>query len=326
MAVTITTVTWPRDDSARGGPQNPKKGLRGAAGATYVGPIPGTKDGSSIKGPSSPTHATGTFGAGGVEDSTGSRKSDTYNADQNTGGLTGGPSTTVTRQAGGGAGATKTAYLGAGVPGGSTPGNPIDKTGRAADTGTDRFGRSLTGAAYLSGAAAGRYTYTNFDGRPTNDGDGARLAGANRGTSISGETVTKYQDIPVPSTSAAASGVPAVIGAALKIQVDVHTDDLAGGANGRLGVEVALFKRGTDTDEDGPLVGVIRATGTTGATDAFTGLTASTSYVAYVRWLVDRRVRFSGRSKAGFYGFNPATIAKTSRGSVQSARTVVTTS
>ena len=51
----------------------PKRALRGAAGGTYVGPVLST----AAIGDSSITHATG-IAAGGVEDSTGFRESDTY--------------------------------------------------------------------------------------------------------------------------------------------------------------------------------------------------------------------------------------------------------
>jgi hypothetical protein len=81
--------------------ETPKKGLRGAAGAVYVGPVIGVP-GAVIEGPASPTHATGvedgatTRGAGGAEDSTSYRESDTYGIDGANSGGVGGADTAVT--------------------------------------------------------------------------------------------------------------------------------------------------------------------------------------------------------------------------------------
>ena len=93
------------------GGDTPKKSLRGAAGGVYVGPVR----------PNSASHITGSE-AGGAEDSTGFRESDTYDASGGTGRVTGSSDGTVTtnvRPTG------RTAGLADGVQGGSTPGRPI---------------------------------------------------------------------------------------------------------------------------------------------------------------------------------------------------------
>lgn len=262
----------------------PKRGLRGAAGGVYVGPVLSK---AATEGPSTVTHATGAA-AGGVEDSTGARESDSYAADGKTGGFTGGDSNSVTRPTG------RTAYLGTGVQGGSTPGKPFDTTGRAAATGTDRFGRSLTGDAYQGGKGAGRFTYTNFDGRSSVAGDGGRAAGSGgRGTTVDGETVTKHVGRPTISATAEASGTVAIVAGDDKISVAIHTDDLppsakTNGVNGVAGAEVIAYARGEDTDENGAIVGFARV-GAVGDgvddTDLFTGLANTTAYATYVRWV-----------------------------------------
>ena len=77
----------------------PKRGIFGAAGGSYVGPIVAE---SAIEGPSDATHAVGDEdsatgrGAGGVEDSTSYRESDTYGVDGANAGGTGGADTAVT--------------------------------------------------------------------------------------------------------------------------------------------------------------------------------------------------------------------------------------
>lgn len=74
--------------------ENPKRGLKGAASGSYIGPVR----------PNSASHATG-IAAGGVEDSTGFRESDTYNTD----GAGAGVATANTRPTG------RTAYTGRGA-------------------------------------------------------------------------------------------------------------------------------------------------------------------------------------------------------------------
>lgn len=280
---TATAVTWPRDAGL--GPNTVKKGLRGAAGGVYVGPLISK---TAIEGPSSPTHAL-TVLAGGVEDTTGHRESDTYGADANTGGFTGGPATSVTRPTG------RTAFIASGIQGGSLTtgaGDVIDVTGRAEDTGVDRFGRSLTGDAYPNGS--GRYTYTNFDGRSSLDGDGGRALGAaGRGTTVDGETVTVNIGRPATDGTNEGSGTVAIVGAAGAIQAAIHADDLpasatTNGTNGHAGCLIAVYKRGTDTDEDGAHVGTVTfgtaSTDGSDNTNILTSLTAGT-YAVYVRWL-----------------------------------------
>lgn len=79
-------------------PESVKRGIFGAAGGSYVGPINAK---SAIEGPTSPTHPTGdedsatARGAGGAEDSSGYRTSDTYGVDGANSGGTGGADTSV---------------------------------------------------------------------------------------------------------------------------------------------------------------------------------------------------------------------------------------
>jgi len=271
---TVTAVTFPRDAGL--GPTTVKRGLKGAAGGLYVGPIIGAA--SVIEGPSSPTHAV-TALAGGVEDTTGYRESDTYDRSGNSGGLLGAASTSVSRPTG------RTAYIGNGVQGGSTAGDPIDSAGRAEDTGVDRFGRSLTGANYPTGGG-GRFTYTNFDGRAVPGGDGG-LGGGGRGTTVDGETVTANQGVPATHDTAESSGTVAVVDAAGKIVTAIHANDITGGSNGHKGAEITVYKRGSDTDDDGAFyraatIGTVVSDGPDD-TDTFTAVTAGT-YSFYVRW------------------------------------------
>lgn len=313
VAITVTAIT--RDDkSPRRSTQANKRGLRGAAGGTYIGPVR----------PNSTSHgATAGYTGGGTEDTNGFRESDNYAADGNTGGFTGGASATVTRQAG--AGTTRSAFLAPGVQGGSSISTTagaavIDSTGRAVDTGLDRFGRTL------AGATSGRYTYTNFDGRSTLDGDGGRSVSIRGGTKASGtgpaDAVTGETIATVPAgatrptlgTAAdGAAGTVNVVGGAGKVQVDLDANDITGGAGGRKGAEITLFKRRTDTDEDYDLVAVFTADGGTDITDAVTGLTAGT-YAFYARWLLANQSRFS----KSFYG--PTILSRGPR----SARATVT--
>lgn len=266
-AVTVTNLT-PGTKPRSGMGQ--KRGLRGAmAAGTYRGPIIGA--GSVIEGPASPTHASGAA-AGGVEDSTGYRESDTYD--------TSAVATSNVRPTG------RTAYTGAGVQGGSTPGDPFDATGRAYNT-KDRFGR--TKAADVP-AGLGGLKFTNFDARASLDGDDGAAAGVSFKTTVDGETVT--EGMATPTIGAAADPAAGTVGLVDKaaggiIRVDLHADDITGGANTRKGVEVAVFERGDDTDEDARLVGYFSADGGTDITDAIT--TGAGTFALYARF------RFPGR-------------------------------
>lgn len=292
---TVTSLTWPvNGEVGRRGSSQARKGVRGAAGGVYVGPLftHATAYENADTSARSITHATGTA-AGGVEDTTSARESDTFDASGATGGFTGGPSNTVSRPTG------RTAFIGTGVQGGSTPGKPFDTTGRALDTGTDRFGRSLTGVAYTSGGpgGSGRYTYTNFDGRSYERAADSRggLGNNGRGTQADLETVTAQTPgaIPVIDGTAEASGTLALVAGDDKISGAIHADDVNGGANGRRGAIVFLYKRRTDTDEDQlSLVGA-RTIGTVAGdgaddTDLFTGLESAVTYVTYAAWLYDK--------------------------------------
>lgn len=260
-------------------PEPAERGIRGAAGGVYVGPTQ----------PNSTSHGAG----GGVEDTSGYRESDTYDATEGTSGLTGADqatTTTVARPTG------RTAYIADGVQGGSTPGKPIDTTGRAEDTGVDRFGRT---------GQPGHLTYTNFDGRANLGQNAGRPLGASGRGSMesSGETVT-YASTNRPNASARpgvnasrtatiarpviggaanpSAGTVGVIAGTGKFTVDLNAADVSGGARGLKGVRVVAFKRKTDTDEDGALAGIVDFDSTTEG-DGVTGLAAGT-YAVYARF------------------------------------------
>jgi hypothetical protein len=238
-------------------PNRPKRSLRGASGAVFAGPVLSK---AATAGPATVTHATGDA-AGGVEDSTGSREADSYGIDGNTGGMTGAPSTTDTRPTG------RTRFVGDGVQGGSTPGRPIA-------SGTDHL---------MSGA---------YDKRTTIDGEGGRLLGAaGRGTAVADETVTAVAPPggrPPSPLGAVASGTVALVDGTTGImQVDLHADDITGGAAGRAGALVSVFARLTDTDTDAktPLFfGTVD-----GGTDVTTLFTPGAgTYAVYVAWRYKR--------------------------------------
>ena len=69
---------------------------------------------------------------------------------------------------------------------------------------------------------------------------------------------------------------------------DLPASTTANGTNGHAGAEVIAFKRGSDTDEDGPLVGWASvgtlSTDDVDDTDLFTGLADTTAYATYARW------------------------------------------
>jgi hypothetical protein len=307
--------------------------LLGAAGGVYIGPVR----------PNSTSHAT-TTAAGGAEDSTGYRESDTYDASGATSGFAGSGGGTVNTSTRGGAGTnqvgytTRTAYTANGVQGGSAPTQGqagvgvVDTTGRAESTGTDRFGRTKNSVAQGTGAGKGWYDYTNFDSRSNTAGSRADL-GQGRGSiatgtgpadAVTGETVSRtvgvrptrssattqvggasiglgtvanraaVGTIPLVGTSAdPAAGTIAVVGGSGKVQIDLHADDITGGANLRVGAEVVMYKRGGDTDEDlHTEVARFRADGGTDISDAVTGLAAVT-YAFYGRFL------YSGSNASG---------------------------
>jgi hypothetical protein len=278
MAVVVLTDLTPGTRALKGGP---KRGLKGAMFAgTYRGPIIGGD--AVIEGPATPTHATGDS-AGGVEDSTGYRESDTYD--------TSGVGTSNTRPTG------RTAYTGAGVQGGSTPGSPIDATGRAESAGKDRFGR--TKGVANEGAGLGTYDYTNFDSRATEAGDDGFGLGSGRGVTVDGETVTEAVGPPTIGAAAGpAAGTIGIIdgGAGGTIDIDLHADDITGGAAGLAGFEVQVWERDTDdTDEDRRLLAFFSVDGGTDILDpAYTNAAiAGTTVALYAR------KRYPGRVSPG---------------------------
>jgi len=304
-AITVTTRTPGDGVTTVLPPSRPKRGLRGAfTNIPYIGPV---LSGAAVEPPASVLHNS-TSAAGGVEDTDGYRELDEYSVDGNTGGLTGGPSTSVSRPTG------RTAYIGAGVPGGSTPGAPIDTTGRAVSTGKDRFGR--TKGTPNSGAGIKDYDYTNFDGRATLDGDGGRAVGVGRGTTTDGVNVTQAVTRAVVDTTGANDTAGSVNvtdgGAGGAITVDLHANDITGGSAGMAGFQVSLFKRDTgDTDEDGPCIGVFDVDGGTDASTLTTvAALAGTTIAIYAR----RRFKLTNGG-ATTYGYGPisarATLAVT---------------
>lgn len=275
--LTVTSLTDTSATLSRPS-QTPKKSIRGAAGGVYVGPVLSK---AAVEGPSTITHAT-TSAAGGVEDSTGYRESDTYDASGNTGGGVGfadGSVITQTRPTG------RTAYTADGVQGGSTPGRPISSGNHVA-----------SGGGYGGGGT--------FDKRSTRHE--SVPVGQRRKTRVNNETVTD-NDQPAPTFGGAdpAAGVIGVVGGALKVTIDLHADDITGGANGRKGAEIALFARGGDTDTDGDLIGIVSVDGGTDITDVFTGLAASTTYALYARW---RKADANGKIQSGRWS-NRTTVA-----------------
>lgn len=243
----------------------PKRGLRGAAGGTYIGPVLST----AAIGDSSITHATGAAG-GGVEDSTGYRESDTYNM-----GTDVAAATATVRSTG------RSLYRADGVQGGSVPGYPAQRVGQKA------------AASSGSGLTAEGQAAAFIDKRSNIYGDGGvALGSAGRGTRVIAGTVATSN---VGQTSGAprmtrptyqaganpASGVVTIAGGAGKVTSDLHADDITGGANGRAGVVIYVFAKGTDTDEDAALVAKGDFdTNTAGDVTGLTGLTAG-DYAVY---------------------------------------------
>jgi hypothetical protein len=159
------------------------------------------------------------------------------------------------------------------------------------DAGVDRFGRAR-GVANV-GAGLGMYTYTNFDGRSVDiGGSGQQEAGEGRGTSADLTTGVPVRAVPRPAIGAAANpaaGTVALVnGTGGVMQVDLHADDITGGAAGRKGAEVAVFALGTDVQEDGRLLFFGSVDGGTDIGTLFTP-TAGT-YAVYARF------RYPGRA------------------------------
>lgn len=236
--------------------ENPTRGLKGAAGGIYIGPTrPNATDTNTA-------HATGAD-SGGVEDSTGYRKRDGYQADAgNTAAFA-----SNTRPTG------RTAYTAPGVQGGSVldsgPGHLADN--RAVEDGSG--GRAL-----------------GMDGRGTQYvgvGDGIAAGAADPKLHTWDKNPRKSGDplIPRPvvgSSAGPAAGTVGVIQGDDKLTVDMHADDVTGGAKGLAGCEVYLYTRGTDTDEDVYVSKVDFDSTTEG--DLFTSLASAVTYVVYVRF------------------------------------------
>jgi len=264
VAITVTKLTPGTKPMP---PSGPKTSLRGSAGALFAGPLAGV-DGAATAGPATPTHATG-VAAGGVEESTGSRRVDSYLLDGGTSGVSGTVlSNTDTRPTG------RTRYFGDGVQGGSLPGRPIA-------SGTDHV---LSGGGYATGT---------FDKRTGIDGEGGRALGASgKGSSVAAETVsiktsklgTGTLDRPPAYGAAdpAAGTIGIVDGTGGVMQVDFNAADITGGSAGRAGALITVWTRDTDTDCDKTLLGVFVADGGTDITTLFTP--GAGTYAVYTAW------------------------------------------
>lgn len=247
----------------------PKRGLKGAAGGIYIGPVLST----AAIGDSSITHAVGAAG-GGVEDSTGYRESDTYSADGAEG--MGATPTATVRMTG------RSMYRSDGIQGGSVPGYPAQRVGQKAV--------ASAGSGLTALGAAGAF----IDKRSTLAGEGGRALGSSgRGTRVIAGTVSTgdvgqasgQPRIPRPTLSgndpAAAGAVQVVDGTGGALHGDLHAADITSGASGLAGCVFYVFARGTDTDEDEALVAKGDFdTVTEGAVTGCTGLTAGT-YAIY---------------------------------------------
>lgn len=255
--------------------ETPKKSLRGAAGGIYIGPVlsRAAKDGEG----QTITHATGAA-AGGADGSTGYRQANAYftDGDATGGGMGEGGSIRTSRTG-------RSFYRGDGVAGGSVAGYPAQRVGQRAaaasgDTGT---ADSPTGAGAF------------IDKRSTQAGDGGYALGqAGRGTKVVGTTVT--QKIGRPTLQGDETGltgtvdVVEVVDGGSAIDADVDATTVTKYPSGLL--EVFVYERGTDTDEDGGLVGKGDWTLSATQSEAFgavagpKALTAGT-YAVYVRFV-----------------------------------------
>jgi hypothetical protein len=185
-------------------------------------------------------------------------------------------------------------FVGDGVPGGSRPQGGIaavgvgviDTTGRAVDT-------TRISAIGPSGTRdAGALKYTNFDGRTTNTGEGGKSLGAD-GRGSAGHNAAfpggARPTMIAPLTGTAANPAAGTVeldagGGAGAIQCDLNAADITGGASGYKGVEVEVFSRSGDTDEDLALVQKFSFDSTTEA-DANNGTAIPAgTYAVYARF------------------------------------------
>lgn len=326
----------------------PQKGLRGAfMNIPYVGPAR-IDTGDHAEG-----IETGNGGGGGLPGAAadGYRQSDTFGVQDALGsgeiedvGLSaadGAGVNVVTRPArfrgpaGIGSSTSPTAFTGDGVKGGSTPGAPIDTTGRAVSTGEDRFGR--TKGVANAGAGLGTYDYTNFDGAGTVSGSGSGLGdavktistGDNQPDSVEGDTVavdakvvggpriapgpaggasTTTPTLAAPLIGSVGDGTIGVVDGGGAIDVDLHANDITGGSNDRAGAVVAVYERDADdTDEDGPLVKFASIDGGTDATELVT--VAAGTYRVYARWRAPRPAADGGGYVYGPIAIGSITVA-----------------
>jgi hypothetical protein len=230
-------------------PELPKRGLKGASGGVYLGPTRPTS------GDSNTSHATGPA-AGGVEDSTGYRKRDKYEDNG-----AGAAFAANTRPTG------RTAYTAPGVQGGSVPGDPAGSVDNRAVEQLRALGADGRGTSYQPGTA---------DPVGTGVTAGLKKSPRQTGTPI----------IPRPAIGASdgpAAGTVAVIPGDDLFTIDLHADDITGGANGLAGCVVDVFTRGTDTDEIGEYVGTADFDSAT-AGGGLTGLASATTYHVEVRF------------------------------------------
>ncbi len=339
--------------------RKPQRGLRGAfMNLPYVGPAR-IDDGAD--------HATGiedpTKGGGGAVTTDGYRQSDSFGVQKLLGDV-GGEIEDVGLSSADGAGqhtlarasrfrqpagaATPPAYIADGIEGGSTQstgttavpvGGVFDTTGRAVDTGLDRFGR--TKGVANAGAGLGTYHYTNasrkkstMSGSAVALGDATRTisTGTNQPDSVEGDTVAvaaKYVGTPrlapgagstavgtitptltAPLLGSVGDGTIGLVDGGAAIDVDLHANDITGGSNDRAGAVLAIYKRSADdTDEDGPLLAFCSIDGGTDATEAVgaagigAAALATGTYRVYARWRYPRPA-----ASGGGYEYSPLAI------------------
>lgn len=335
-AITVTTVAVDGSGDKPLPTSQGKRGLRGAfLNLPFIGPVITAATAVYDGNPTlvHPTYATVAIGAGGVPVSTGYRDDDSYSPtggeieDAGLSAADGGDVNAQTRASG------RPAYTANGVVGGSTPGAPILTTGRAQSTGVDRFGR--TKGVANAGAGLGDLVYTTFSRQSTLSGDGGRALGsAGRSTQTDSDAVGSNVNVNVPRPTLGASANPAAgtvgvvdSGANGIAQIDLHADDITGGASGYAGAQVALYKLDSgDTDEDGTFIGLFTCDGGTDITTLYDGA-AATTYRVYTRFRYPVQKYIAKRSGPGVvnqgaiasgvtaYGYGPwsapATLAVT---------------
>ncbi len=298
-AITVTSLTGAQTNTRVSRGRNRKRGLAGAAGGLFGGPAYRGSGGDS----ENTTHASGAA-AGGVEDTSGYRKTDAYALDAATGGMAGARAEGQLLTKSNSRPTGRTAYTGEGVGGSDVTGSVVSFPGRP----VQRAGQKASASAYVFEGVTGT-TGAVVDKRPIYRGDipgaglgqsfgsgffedttGSPATGATTGagnTNKSGRLVSRA----APTISGAAApnaGVVSIVAGTITgaIQVDLHADDITGGGNGRKGAEILVVGRATDTDEESETV--ICHVSADGGTDISTIIAesgaAAATYHAYAAW------------------------------------------